>query len=248
MVEYDGLYFWAGVDRFLLFNGTVAELPNNYNQDFFFNNLTPGFENQTWAFKVPRYGEIWWVGCLFGSSVPNWAVIYNLRENCWYDTPVPTNTWSAGYFAQGFPRPLAAGQDSTGGFKLWMCESGTDYVDIGSVSPIRSFCETALFGGPKNDQPNDQALSINQLEPDIIQSGNLIIYITGQANARAPTTDGPALSLSDTPIIGQRFPGFVSNQSQRLTRLHIECNELGASYIIGRNLMHGTPAEATTTF
>lgn len=248
VIEYDGLYFWAGIDRFLVFNGTVAEVPNTFNQDFFFNNLTPGFEGQTFAFKIPRYGEIWWVACLFGSTVPNWAIIYNLRENCWYDTPVPTTTWSAGFFAQGFPRPLAAGQDKTGAFKLWMCEAGTDYVDGPNYTAIRSYFETALFGGPKNDLPNDQAVSIAQLEPDVLQTGNLIVYLKGQANARAPSTNGPNVPLLNTPLIPQRFPSFTPKQSQRLTQLHLECNERGASYIVGRNLMRGTPAEGTTTF
>lgn len=44
VIEYDGLYFWLGVDRALVFNGTVAEVPNMQNQDWFYNNLTPGYE------------------------------------------------------------------------------------------------------------------------------------------------------------------------------------------------------------
>ena len=34
-IEYDGVYYWCGVDRFLLYNGTVKEIPNNFNQNYF---------------------------------------------------------------------------------------------------------------------------------------------------------------------------------------------------------------------
>ena len=39
VIEYDGIYYWIGVDRFLLYNGVVKEIPNPMNQDHFFDNL-----------------------------------------------------------------------------------------------------------------------------------------------------------------------------------------------------------------
>ena len=247
VVEYDGLYFWAGVDRFLVFNGTVTEVPNSQNQDWFFNNLTPGYESQTFGTKIPRYGEIWWMACMFGSTVPNHAIIFNVRENCWYDTAFPVQSFSTGYFAQGSRFPIFAGADPDGAgqpYKLWMMETGTDEVDGTSVQPIRSYFETGWFGGPKNDPPNDQGLSLSQLEPDIIQTGDLEIYLIGAPNARAAPSNGPAISLPLVPGVPQeQFVGFTPKQSQRLTRLHVESNVLGGSYIAGRNLLRGQPGE-----
>jgi hypothetical protein len=245
VVEYDGLYFWAGIDRFLVFNGTVTEVPNQQNQDWFFDNLTPGYESQTFATKIPRYGEIWWCACMFGSTVPNYACIFNLRENCWYDTALPLNTWSAGFFAQGFKRPLFAGQDTDGLYKLWMAETGTDKVDGATVTPIRSYFDTAFFGGPKNDPPDDKGLSIADLQPDIIQTGDMIVNLIGTPNARAQPTNGPALPLLLVPGSPQeQAVSFTPTQSQRLSQLHVESNVVGGSYITGRNIMHGDPAEA----
>lgn len=247
VVEYDGLYFWAGVDRFLVFNGTVTEVPNQQNQDWFFDNLTPGYESQTYATKIPRYGEIWWGACMFGSTVPNWAVIFNLRENCWYDTPLPTTSWSTGYFAQGFKRPLFAGWDPDGNgapYKLWMAETGTDEVDGSAREPIRSYFETAWFGGPKNDPPDDKGLSIADLQPDIIQTGDMIVNLIGAPNARVEPTDGPTVPLLQVPGSPQeQAVSFTPTQTQRLTRLHIESNVLGGSFVTGRNIMHADPAE-----
>lgn len=244
VIEYDGLYFWAGVDRFLVFNGTVTEVPNNFNQDWFFDNLTPGYESQTWGFKVPRYGEIWWCACMFGSTVPNYAIIFNLREKAWYDTLLPTSTWSAGYAAQGFKRPIVAGMDGANTFKLWMGETGTDNVDGLTRSAIRSYFETSYFGGPRLDPPDDAALAIHQLEPDFEQSGDLITYLIGAPNARSAESSGPQVPILQAPGVPQeQFASYTPTQSQRLTRLHVESNVVGGNYVTGRNLMRADVAE-----
>jgi hypothetical protein len=39
VIEYDGVFYWCGTDRFLLYNGVVKEIPNNMNQNYFFDNL-----------------------------------------------------------------------------------------------------------------------------------------------------------------------------------------------------------------
>ncbi len=60
VIEYDGVYYWCGVDRFLLYNGVVKEIPNQMNQNYFFDNLNYNQRQKVWAQKVPRFGEIWW--------------------------------------------------------------------------------------------------------------------------------------------------------------------------------------------
>lgn len=243
-IEYDGLYFWAGIDRFLVFNGTVTELPNGQNQDWFFDNLTPGYECMTYAFKIPRYGEIWWCAAMFGSTVPNYAIIFNLRENAWYDTLMPIPAAGAAFFAQGFKRPLMAGQDTDGLYKLWMMETGTDLVDGSEIRAIRSYFESAIFGGPSGNPPDDRGMSIQQLEPDIIQTGEMSTYLVGAPNARAAEHTGPVVPLVETPDGWQEeFPSYTPTQSQRLTRIHVESNVIGGSYISGKNLMRGEAAE-----
>lgn len=246
VIEYDGLYFWVGVDRFLVFNGTVTEVPNRYNQDWFFNNLTPGYEARTYAFKVPRYGEIWWCAAMFGATEPNYAVIYNVRENVWYDTALPNGGRSAAYFAQGFRFPLMGGSTNDGkGYSLWMHETGTDQVIGSTPTAVRSYFETAMFGGPKDGPPDDRGLSFAQLEPDFVQTGDMSVYLVGAANARAQEHDGPVLPLVEVPGVPQeQFVSFTPKQSQRLTRLHVESNVIGGNYICGRNIGHGQPAEA----
>lgn len=109
VIEYDGIFYWIGTDRFLTFNGVVREVENNLNINFFFDNLNYAQRQKVFAYKVPRFGEIWW--CFpFGDSLePNHAVIYNVRENTWYDTALPNGGRGAGLFPAVFSKPLLSG-------------------------------------------------------------------------------------------------------------------------------------------
>jgi hypothetical protein len=109
VIEYDGIYYWCGVDRFLLYNGTVKEIPNSMNQNYFFDNLNYSQRQKVWAQKVPRYGEIWWFYPRGDSTECNDAIIYNVRENTWYDAGQAAGARrTAGYFSQVFAYPVAA--------------------------------------------------------------------------------------------------------------------------------------------
>jgi len=109
VIEYDGIYYWCGVDRFLLYNGVVKEIPNPMNQNWFFDNLNYNQRQKVWATKVPRFGEIWWFYPRGDSTECNDAVIYNVRENCWYDVGQAAGARrSAGYFSQVFAYPVEA--------------------------------------------------------------------------------------------------------------------------------------------
>jgi hypothetical protein len=115
VIEYDGIYYWCGVDRFLLYNGVVKEIPNPFNQNYFFDNLNYTYREKVWVTKVPRFGEVWWFFPNGSSATEcNDAVIYNIRENCWYDVGTAVGARrSAGYFSQVFARPIEAGNEIT---------------------------------------------------------------------------------------------------------------------------------------
>lgn len=85
IVEYDGDFYWAGLDRFMIYNGKVQELPNDTNVNYFYDNLNYAQRQKVFAMKVPRYGEIWWFYPVVGESECTHAVVYNVRERVWYD-------------------------------------------------------------------------------------------------------------------------------------------------------------------
>lgn len=109
VIEYDGVYYWIGVDRFLLYNGVVKEIPNQMNQNYFFDNLNYAQRQKVWATKVPRFGEVWWFYPRGNSTECNDAIVYNIRENTWYDAGTALGSRrSAGYFSQVFAFPVEA--------------------------------------------------------------------------------------------------------------------------------------------
>lgn len=238
VIEYDGLYFWAGVDRFLVYNGTVVEVPNKYNQDWFFDNINWDYAGKSFAFKVPRFGEIWFCAPLFGATEPSHAVIYNVREQCWYDTVLPDGGRSAAYFAQGFRYPMMSGvREGEDGFSLWLHEFGKNRISLAAgATPVRSYYETPFLGGPRSDPPDTQGLTFQQLEPDFRQVGDMAVWVAGGFNARARDSRSQASIIKAIPTVAEQLIGFKA--SYRLARLHFESYAMNGDFIAGKSVLH----------
>ena len=144
VIEYDGVYYWCGVDRFLLYNGVVKEIPNSFNQNFFFDNLNYAAREKVWVTKVPRFGEIWWFYPSGNATECNNAVIYNVRENVWYDAGFALGAQrSAGYFSQVFHYPISADWNTTatgGVLAFTLTNAGSGYTN-------GTYNNTPLTGG-----------------------------------------------------------------------------------------------------
>jgi hypothetical protein len=141
VIEYDGIYYWVGVDRFLLYNGVVKEIPNSMNQNWFFDNLNYTQRQKVYATKVPRFGEIWWFYPRGNSEECNDCIIYNVRENAWYDAGQALGARrTAGYFSQVFRFPVNGGVDinAVGGLLTGsITDAGTGYTnDTYSYIPL----------------------------------------------------------------------------------------------------------------
>ena len=272
-IEYDGVFFWIGVDRFLTFNGVVREVENNVNINFFFDNLNFAQRQRVFAFKVPRFGEIWWCFPKGDSEEPNHAIILNVRENTWYDTELPAGGRGAGVSPAVFRRPLLAGAQATeqagatratvGGdiritetgdvrvtedagqsrYKFWVHEFGVDEVDGTVVTPIRSFFETADVSLPVAAGVN-KATQVLLLEPDFVQTGPMTVAVHGRANARSPEVDGDPQTFEDTAATPQEQVVFIKTQRREL-RFRFESNVVGGDYQMGLVLAHVQPGDGT---
>ena len=130
VVEYNGVYYWAGVDQFLMFNGVVREVPNDMNLNWFYDNLNFNQRQKVYAVKVPRWGEIWWCFPFGDATECTHAVIFNVREQTWYDTILPNYGRSNGQYAKVFQYPVMTGTTSINSIlELGTLIPGSGYTD-----------------------------------------------------------------------------------------------------------------------
>jgi hypothetical protein len=230
VIEYDGIFFWIGIDRFMQYDGAVRELPNDMNQNFFFDNLNFAQRQKVWAMKIPRYGEIWWFFPSGGNTECDRAIIYNVRLQVWYDTIL---TRSAGFYSQVFKYPVMAD-----GSDLWLHETGTDKVKGNDVSAIQSYFETSDFGLPTGGPTNDGLVGVNRwtrltrVEPDFVQTGPMVMTVTGYEFAQGGfLSSGPYPFDTSTAKIDMR-------EQRREIRLRFESNVQGGNYEMGKVLLH----------
>ena len=248
IIEYDGIYYWCGVDRFLMFNGVVRELPNTMNLNYFFDNLNNEQAQKVFATKVPRFGEIWW--CFpFGTSTEcNHAIVYNVRENTWYDTPLPNSGRSAGSFVPFFAAPLTTGVTNQNGlgYKVWLQEQGLDEIDGTTVNAIVSYFETAdLSLAVLNNQ--NRKVKISYIEPDFVQEGDMTVEVKGRANARAPTVTSNVVTFVANPGSDPAAQIVPFKEQRREMRVRFTSNAIGGDYQMGQVLMHIEAGDGTIT-
>lgn len=240
VIEYDGIFYWVGTDRFLMYNGVVQEVENKQNFNYFFDNLNYAQRQKVWASKVPRYGEIWWFFPSGNSTECNDAVIYNVRDKVWYDSGQAIGARrSAGVFSEVFRRPIWGGWDEngTGGYTLWQHETGTDEVYTNRVNAIESSFETCVIGarvglvGAVEQPGNNVWTRIERIEPDFVQSGEMRVIVTGNGYAdENPDPSEPYTFDPDTLKVDMK-------EQRREMRLKFISNTQNGNYFMGRVLL-----------
>ena len=250
VTEYDGVFYWPGIDRWYMFNGVVREIPNTMNDNWLFDNLNYTHRNKVFAMNVPRYGEIWWCYPRGTSTECTHAVIYNVRGNFWYDTVLPAadsgatanQGRTAGVNANVYRRPFMVDNDVTiNGRTLWQHETATDRIRTSQVRAVRSFFETAEFNLLSTGQ-SVQSVRCARVEPDFVQNGDMACTIRGRANAKAPITE-------DIPVVFPDVPTESTEETlkfktvKRLMSFKFESNVTGGDYELGEAYAHIEPSD-----
>lgn len=247
VIEYDGVYYWAGVDRFLMFNGVVREIPNELNANYFFDNLNYTHRQKVFAYKVPRWGEIWWCYPRGNATECTHAVIYNVRENTWYDTQLPSTGRSAGIFAKVYNKPFMADMmETTDGFTVWQHETGVDSVNGSTILAVPSHFETADISMLTSGEPQDKSLRISRLEQDFVQVGNMTLTVTGKANARAPEQSSSIHTFTATAATVDEQT-IKLKDVRRLMKFKFASNVVSGDYQMGQCIGHIEPADSRVT-
>lgn len=240
VIEYDGIFFWVGVDRFLMYNGVVQEVPNTMNFNYFFDNLNYRQRQKVWASKIPRWGEIWWFFPNGNSEECNDAVIFNVRDQVWYDAGTALGARrSAGVFTEVFRKPVWAGNEANeaGTYTLWQNDTGTDEVYLNRQNAVQSYYETNnlgwVTGGPGADDPMglNRWIRVERVEPDFNQVGDMNLYITGKSYAKSvDDTSTPYVFSPETIKIDMR-------EQRREMRMKFESNTVRGDYEAGQVLI-----------
>jgi hypothetical protein len=213
VIEYDGIYYWCGVDRFLLYNGVVKEIPNTMNQNYFFDNLNYAEREKVWVSKVPRFGEIWWFYPRGSATECTDAIIYNVRENTWYDAGQALGAQrSAGYFSQVFPFPISAdwNVNASGGILTATITNG------GSAYTNGTYTNQALTGGAGTGATANITVAGGVITSAVI-NGHGVNYVVG--NTLSASIAGGA--------------GFVLTVNTLMNFVSLYQNEIGTDKISG---------------
>jgi len=247
VLEYDGIFYWPGVDRWYMFNGVVREIPNNLNQNFFFDNINFVNRQKCFGFKVPRYGELWWCYPRGSATECTHAVIYNVREQTWYDTALPDSDdvdqgRTAAIFADVYQRPFMVDNEVTAnGRTLWQHETAFDKIRTSTVSAVRSFFETHELSMLEAGQA-EKSVRVARIEPDFVQAGDMTLTVRGRANAKAPQITQTPQTFVATPTTGTDET-IKLKTIQRLMSFRFESNTQGGNYELGDTYAHIEPAD-----
>lgn len=270
VIEYDGQYFWCGTDRFLMFNGVVREVPNNLNINYFFDGLNRQAAQKVFSFKVPRFGEIWWCYPRGDATECTHAVIFNIKENTWYDTELPNGGRSAGEFSPVYAAPLLTGVSQSSfrpnnritenddlritqegdqriieaeeGYLVWQHDKGRDEVDGQFITAIPSWFETADMSMLVGGNPQNKWIRVEMIEPDFVQSENMTVQLTGRANAKAKEVPGPERIVYANPSTPYEQVVWFKEERREL-RFKFTSNTLNGDYQMGQIIAHVAPAD-----
>lgn len=240
VVEYDGLFFWAANNRFMMYNGVVREVPNRRNTNFFFDNILPQNQGKCFGFANPRWGEIWWCFPYGNATECDHAVILNVRDNEWYDTELPALMRSAGDFNHVYTYPLMtdATASAGGATSLWQHETGVDEVMLtGQSNAIPSLYETGVVSGLDFTPPHLRSIGVGTIEPDFVQTGALTMEVVGRANARAGEEVGEPQTFD---ALAATIPEQVvyEKTQRRLLGFRVTSNVAGGDYQAGESVAH----------
>jgi hypothetical protein len=252
VVEHNGIYYWATTNGFSMFSGTMQDIPNEYNAQYFLDNLNFAARQRVFAVKVPRWKEIWWCFPKGNSTECNHAVVYNYDKKYWFDTPLPNGGRGAGFYDVTYRFPIMSGvanNSDTAGTSIWQHEVGVDEVSGPSATAVAvlSSFETHEFtliqpqGVGQTAMTNQ--LSFALLEPDYDQVGDLRLDVTSRTSARALTTSSPSTSPYTIPPApsADEPDGITFQWTGRLTSFKVTSNEAAGDYFVGSPLLHLKP-------
>lgn len=231
VIEYDGLYFFISTHKFVVYNGTLQELPNSRNKFYFFNNLNWMQRQKVWGMSNPKFNEIWWFYPRGSATECTHYIMYNVLEKEWYDGEISRGD---GFSDMIFRWPLMMDivENETGNYSLWQHENGMNKV-ASQTTAIPAYLETPVIQtATSNPKGDGEWMDLDLFEPDFDQIGDMTITVTGRNAANAA-------DLTDAPETFTETQNAVSIRKQRRQmRLRFESNTVGGYFNSGQHWLH----------
>lgn len=239
VIENDGIYYWCGVDRWLMYNGVIQEIPNNLNLNWFFDGLNREHAGKVFATKVPRYGEIWWCYPRGNATECSHAVIYNYREKTWYDTPLPSSGRSAAAQAENVIGGVMTSwvPNLSSAYDFWQHETGTDELNGSVVNAINSNFTTATMTMLSSEQPSGEGLSIGPMLPDFVQTGDMTVKALKWNNPKDGPYEGGTYTIYANPANAYQQITPMK-ETAKILQLQFESNVQGGDYQMGQTMAY----------
>jgi hypothetical protein len=205
---------------------------------------------KVWVSKIPRWGEIWWFYPRGTSTECNDAIIYNVREKCWYDAGLaPGAQRSAGTFSEVFRKPIWA--DNTTNVvntnTLWTHEQGTDQIYLTNDDAILSSFTTNILGASTGlvvatGSPGSNLWTrIERIEPDFMQSGSMSVTVIGKGYADdIDQSSAPYNFLASTLKVDMK-------EQRREMRLQFISNTQNGDYFLGKVMLDIDTGDSRST-
>jgi hypothetical protein len=226
-VTVNGVAYWMGHESFLMYDGSVHEMPNVEDvRKFVFTNLQRSYAYQCSAIYNPKFNEIEFFYTIVGQTNPTLSVTYDITEQAW--APHVLGRASGTHFAQGDTRPYMGGTDGI----IYQHENGNDANGVALPYSL-TLANYAL----------DQAVhtaEIEGFEPDFKdQAGNISLTVStfDRLRDQAPLeTDTQTIHPTDV-LIDLRSSG-------RYIGLNIASSDLGSFFRWGAPQAFLKPAGA----
>lgn len=232
---YNNVVYWLGADKQMyMFTGVVQTLPNKDNRVWFFNKLNWAARSKIIAMANPAYNEIIWLFPADESTENNWALIYNIEEGTWYDTPFPPTLFNENKAEIGSCLSTSLIAYNLVSYKdyIFFFDKGAAIVQKGgNKKVIDAYARSSLL---QLRTRTNTTTFLKRLDPDFIVPPR-------------PETNNPNATMY-VRILGQRYPQsplvevvpkvYFNEDTEKIDGVYSKCNYYSFEFGTNDNVLY----------
>lgn len=245
ILVYQNIVYWLGKGQFYTFNGSVGNLFNNMNNNWFFDGINRNFKSKTATFVDEQNGEIWFLYPRVDETATHTenshAVMYYPATQEWNDTPMPRSMGLslATYDFRLMPSTKLytsmQGISPIQSYPLFQHEYEYDDVFNDQERTIDAYITYPLkdFFSAQPTAENNICMQTFRIEPDFEMAGEMTVQLINRMYAQST----PIESEEYTFDLNTEYIDIKPTQG-RLVGVKFRSNVLGGYFEGGKNL-HG---------